>query len=241
MALTGKLCCLFGPGLGWCGRCSKHPHWWFPGRDRTCSVWTAASLALLQLLASGHPDNIACMWKTQKEETETWSKEGGDLYLTLPPEKATLFQEAFRVKKSGSQGREAHARPCWPDRPRQSLTWWMLQPARPMPGIKIKGVHLYFFSTWLSGLQGCPGRRSETSHPAHNRQLESRRDKKPTYSTNIQVCVCWKTHSFWDYTFSLTLSCCWLAFLRKSLSRWGGAAGMGVGDGGGPGRGRGWL
>lgn len=31
-----------------------------PGQDQTCSVWAAASLALLQSLASGKPGNIAC-------------------------------------------------------------------------------------------------------------------------------------------------------------------------------------
>ena len=58
-----------------------------------------------------------------------------------------------------------------------------------MPGIK--GVHLWCSAPWLSSPQGCPGRSPDTPHPAHDQQLGSKNDKKPT-SVNTQVCVCKK-------------------------------------------------
>lgn len=99
-SLTSIFCHLFGGGLGgrgWCARCS---HWSLTKQKQSCSIWTAAGVALLKSLASGNLGNTACVWKSQKEKNWSFSRKR---YFAVFSE-VILFQKACNIMKGCSWG-----------------------------------------------------------------------------------------------------------------------------------------
>lgn len=73
---------------------------------QTCSIWTAAGMALLKSLASGNLGNMACVWKSQNKN---WSFQRKRYFAVFS--EVILFQKACNIMKGCSQG-EGHMTPA---------------------------------------------------------------------------------------------------------------------------------
>lgn len=98
-SLTSIFCHLFGGGLGGCGWCARCSHWSLTKQKQSCSIWTAAGVALLNSLASGNLGNMACVWKSQEKN---WSFSRKRYFAVFS--EVILFQKACNIMKGCSQG-----------------------------------------------------------------------------------------------------------------------------------------
>lgn len=112
-----------------------------PGQNQTCSIWTVASLALLQSLASGTPGNIACVRKPPKEETYSLSKKEETSILPSSLRRPPSFWK-LAVSRRGASREEgvcsSHV---------SQMASGEMGAATRLPHVGIKKVHLCFFST----------------------------------------------------------------------------------------------